>query len=53
MTGEDTEAEISSLPLTEMVSPFEPSLTSRERLDPLEESEDDGSGDLDLVLDQG
>lgn len=43
----------SSLPLTETVSPGERLLTSRAQLDPLEESEDNSSGDLDLVLDQG
>ena len=50
---EGTGADISSfLPLTEMVSPVETFLTVRERLDPLEESEDNSPGDLDLVLDQ-
>ena len=48
-----TGADISSfLPLTEMVSPVETFLTVRDRLDPLEESEDNSPGDLDLFLDQ-
>ena len=43
---------ISSLPLTEMVSLLETFLTVRDQLDPLEESEDNSPGDLDLVIDQ-
>ena len=47
VTGEEEE-----IPLTVMVSAFETFLTVRDRLDPLEESEDNSPGDLDLFLDQ-